>query len=103
MCIGKEYSDIKTFNFSVTQGGVLSPTLFNFYSSTISSMVFTDIEINTFGDDYSLQKNFTPGGTEEITSITNLDQVLKLKHDWMKGNRLKMNDRKTEFIILGSK
>ena len=74
MCAGKEYSDIKTFNFSVPQGGILSPTLINCYSSTIASRVLSDIGINAFADDHSLQKDFTLGGPEEITSITNLEQ-----------------------------
>ena len=103
VCVGKEYSDIKTFNFSVPQGGTLSPTLLNCYSGTITSKVLTDIGINAFADDHSLQKEFTPGGPEEITLLTRLEWVLKLMCDQMNGNRLKMNDSKTEFIILGSR
>ena len=98
-----EYSDIKTFNFSVPQRRILPPTLFNCYSITLSPMVSTDIGINAFADDYFLHKYFIPSGPEEITSIPNSEQVLKLIHDWMNGNRLKMNDSKTDFIILGSR
>ena len=65
--VGKEYLDVKIFNFLVPQGGILSPTLFNYYSSTISTMVLTDIGINAFSDDHSLQKDFTHGGPGKIT------------------------------------
>ena len=103
VCVGKEYPDIKTFNFSVQQGGILSPTLFNCYSSTISSMVLTDNGINAFADDHSLQKYFIPGGSDGTTSKTNLEQTWKSVCDWMNGNRFKINYSKTEFIILGSR
>ena len=66
-------------------------------------MVSTDIGINAFADDYSLQKDFTPGGPDKTTSLTNLEQALKSIHDWMNGNRLKMNDSKTKFFILESR
>ena len=63
----------------------------------------TDIGINAFAGEHFLKTDFNPGGPEEITSITNYKQVLKLMHDWINGYRLKMNDSKTKFIILGSR
>ena len=66
-------------------------------------MVSTDIGINAFADDHSLQEDFTPGGPDEATLINNSKHVLKSMHDWMNGNRLKMNYSKTEFIIPGSR
>ena len=103
VCARKYYSDIKTVNFSVPQGGILPPTLFNCYSSIIPSTVLTDIGINAFADDHSLQNDFTPGGPDEITLITNFEQVLKLICHWMNGKRLKMNNKRTKFITLGSR
>ena len=64
-CVGKEYFDVKTFNFSVPQGRILSSILFNCSPSTIWSTILTDTGINAFADDHSLQKDFTPGGPRD--------------------------------------
>ena len=35
----------------------------------------TGIVINAFADDHSFQEDFTPGGPDKITLITNLEQI----------------------------
>ena len=90
----------KIINYSVPQGSLLSPVLFNAYCSTLVEVIPTGISINGFADDYSLQKSCKPGTKSEIETVELLETSMNEVDYWMKENRLKLNPNKTEFIIL---
>ena len=50
----------KIMNFSVPQGSLLGPILFNSYCSTLWDIIPTNKDLNSYADDHSLQKNFKP-------------------------------------------
>ena len=59
-------SNIKTINFSVPQGSILSPTLFNCYVSTLMEII-TENEDNFmsgYADDHALINTFHPENTD---------------------------------------
>ena len=88
--------------FSIPQGSINGPVLFNSYSSTIQSVIDQSIKINAFADYHSLQKEFSPIPTEEIAVVSQLQNNLDQINSWMNENCLKLNPRKTEFILFGS-
>ena len=59
--IKESYSSRKDLPFSVPQGSILGPTLFNIYASTLAETIPDDISLNGFADDHSLQHQFEPG------------------------------------------
>ena len=62
------------------------------------------IDLHGFADDHPHKKGF-PGNSREseVKTIKDLEECATRSKSWMDGNRLKMNDGKTEFIMFGSK
>ena len=95
-------SNTKTINFSVPQGSILGPILFNCYVSTLMEIIYENEEnfMSGYADDHALINNFHP---ENIDISPKLVSNISCIKDWMNRNQLKMNGAKTEFIIFGSK
>lgn len=89
--------------FSVPQGSISGPTLFNLYASTLGDSIQDDITLNGFADDHTLQCQFQPGTVHEDRAIVSLQETLININEWMNLNRLKMNPDKTEYILFGSR
>ena len=102
LCIGNDYSEIKTVNFSVPQGGILSPCLFNSYSITIDTVIPSEISINAFADDYFPQKSIVPCKKEEEKTMNMIESTMNNIDEWMGSNQLKINASKTELILYGT-
>ena len=97
-------SDYKNTNFSVPQGSILGPVLYSAYASPLGGVINAfDINVMGYADDHALYKAFTPKGELERDAILNLERCLSEVHSWMNSNKLKLNPRKTEFILFGSK
>ena len=99
--VGKEYSKIMEFCFSVPQGSCAGPQLYSAYASTLPEAVDNSLGIHGFADDHAVKKDFTIG-REEQTTINLIETNATSINTWMDKNRLKMNQSKTEFIIFGS-
>ena len=95
-------SGTKTINFSVPQGSILGPTLFNCYVSTLMVIIPENDEnfVSGYADNHALINNFHPEDTDISSKLVSNISYVK---DWMNRNQLKMNDAKTEFIVFGSK
>ena len=76
VCIGNDYSETITFNFSVPQDRILSPYLFNSYSNIINTAIQSEISIYAFADDHSLQKSFLPCKKEEEKTMNILESTM---------------------------
>ena len=62
------------------------------------------IDLRGFADDHAYKKGFSGNSREsEVKTIKDLEQCATRIKSWMDGNRLKMNEGKTEFTMLGSK
>ena len=117
--------------FSVPQGSCAGPTLYSTYVSTLREVIQDPlsqpegtisqipasrsdstwqlssrrpIDLHGFADDHTYKKGF-PGnlGESEVDTMKDLEQCATRIKSWMDGNRLKMNDGKTEFIMFESK
>ena len=109
--IGKDYSEKKSLDFSVPQGSCVGPVLYLSYAASISDVVsdVSDegdprlISIIGFTDDHAMKKSFIPTlEDDEEVCIANLQACLSRVKEWMDSMRLKMNEGKTKFIIIGS-
>ena len=83
----------------VPQGSVLGPDFFTDYISPVEDLVCSfGMFMHGYADDTQIYTSFSPG-FDELSALERLSSI----RSWMKGNKLKLNDNKTEVIILGSR
>ena len=99
--IGQLTSKTVEIDFSVPQGSILGPILFNYYVSTLIEIIpeSKDSFLSGYADDHAMIHSFSPDNNNIKQNIEN--DIGKIK-TWMEENQLKMNDAKTEFIVLGT-
>ena len=103
--IGQDSSDAANLSFSVPQGSICGPILYTVYASTISNYI-EDYQVSILGyaDDHSIYDSFNPNcSMSENAIMSNTESCLVSINEWMNLNRLKMNNEKTEFMLLGSR
>ena len=98
--VGHLTSKMVEIDFSVPQGSILGPILFNCYASTLMEIIpdRKDSFLSGYADDHTIIHSFNPD--DNINQIIEND-IDKIKM-WMEDNQLKMNDAKTEFIVIGT-
>ena len=106
VCIGDTKSEFRQLNQLVPQGSVGGPILFNFYCSTITSVIVEElaIELGAFANDHNLRKTFKPSVLDKEKEALNvmelcLDNII----EWMNMNQLNINPTKTEFMYMASR
>ena len=131
MQVGDKKSAPINLPFSVPQGSCAGPTLYSAYASTLREVIQDllsqpegsisqipasqssstwqvssrrPIDLPGFADDHAYKKGF-PGNSRQskVDTIKDLEQCATRIKSWMDGNRRKMNDGKTEFIMFGSR
>ena len=88
----------------VPQGSCLGPLLFVIYASKLFEVVKRHLpDVHVYADDNQLYISFKPGSkASELEAVTALqDCILNIK-TWMTADKLKLNDDKTELIVIGT-
>ena len=99
--IEKKISPEKHLLYGVPQGSVLGPILFTMYTQPLSEIFNKhDMSYHLYADDSQLYKCSVPGNIPLLISSTE-DCVRDVKN-WMEGNKLKLNDEKTEVMLCGN-
>ena len=87
---------------NVPQGSVLGPKFFKDYESPVGDIIRSfGLTAHFYADDTQLYISFAPGVNEEA-SFEKVEACIAEVRSWMASNYLKLNDDKTEFIVLGS-
>ncbi len=101
--IGNSYSSKKQLKFGVPQGSVLGPILFTLYSSPLSEAIGDRMNYHCFADDTQLYLGFSPNSNNDQANAKEImENCIRQIKDFMTKNKLKLNDDKTEFMIIGS-
>ena len=89
----------------VLQGSVLSPILLTLYTSPVGDICREhDVSFQSYADDQQIYLSFSPiqpGGKDKCLQF--LGACISNIHLWMRTNLLKLNDDKTELIVLGTR
>jgi len=89
----------------VPQGSRLGPLLFTLYTANLIIIVqikFPSISCHCYADDTQLYISFKPDAIAQVQSISILEACVKYVRGWMFQNKLKLNDGKTELLIIGT-
>jgi hypothetical protein len=94
-------SSEQELNCSVPQGSVLGPNEYKDYNSPVADIFRKyGMDYHQYADDTQVYIAFSPDtGEEEALEI--LESCLQDVWKWFATNYLKLNDQKTEFIIIG--
>ena len=98
--IGDSFSQEKPLERGVPQGSILGPILFCIYTIGLAKMLQgLGVEFKLFADDTQLYMCIT-----DIDSVTErLNHVLSNVKKWMDFKHLKLNENKTEYMVVGKK
>ena len=87
--------------YGVPQASVLDPILFTLYSQPVSDKIREhNISYQKFADDTQLHKASQP--TEFQCLVSDFEFCFLYVKAWMLSNKLKLNDEKTEAMLVGS-
>ena len=99
--IDGEKSSSKQLTCGVPQGSVLGPLLFSAYLSELGHVIREyDMSFHTYADDTQIYIAFKPD--EADITIQRLEQCITKIRTWMIESKLKLNDDKSEFILISS-
>ena len=95
-------SDPVNLLFGVPQGSVLGPVLFVMYTKPLLDLLDRKSILNqSFADDTQLYCSMPP--SEIISSVHTVEDCISDVKAWMNSNTLKLNDDKTEVLLIRSK
>ena len=97
-------SDSFNVSHGVPQGSRLGPLLFTLYTSKLIKNIqekFPNVSCHCYADDTQLYISFNPN-KEIQEKISVFETCIKYVRSWMLQNKLKLNDSKTEFMIIGT-
>ena len=88
-------------NFGVPQGSVLGPFLFILYTKPLTTLIRQhSISNQSFADDTWLHDSCRPDQID--TSVQSMQDCISDVKTWMTSNKLKLNDDKTECLLIDS-
>ena len=90
-------------NTGVPQGSCLGPILFIMYASRLFRVVKSQLpNVHGYADDTQLYLSFQPGlSMLQDNAVQAMEACISDVRSWMINHHLKLNDGKTEFIIIG--
>jgi hypothetical protein len=94
-------SKSKILNTGFPQGSVIGPFKYPMYTSELFSIAERHgICIHMYADDTQLYASFEPNDCKD--KMLKLEACIREIREWMEQNHLKLNDKKTEFLVIGN-
>ena len=87
------------------QGSCLGPLLFVLYFSKLFEITGCYLpNVNVYADDTQLYISFSPNDVDEqLNTLSAIKDCIAAIRSWMSEDKLKLNDDKTEFLLVGTK
>ena len=103
--VSGELSDRVKLECGVPHGSCLGSILFLIYVSTLFDVVEHHLpEAHGYADDHQIYFSFKPSDqTTQEEALQAIQNCVSDVRKWLLANKLKINDGKTEFLIIGSK
>ena len=100
--INNLFSNDVALPFGVPQGSVLGPLLYTLYTIPLGKIIQKhNLNYHFYADDTQLYLSVEPSCVNDL--IFSVEQCISDVKDWMEINKLKLNDDKTEVILLNPK
>jgi hypothetical protein len=100
--INSSVSDKIVLDFGFPQGSCIGPFGFKLYTKPLTEIAAKhNVHIHLYADDTQLYVPFNPDDSEE--ALNRIESCIEEIRSWMQINFLKLNDSKTEFLIIGGK
>ena len=88
-------------NTGVPQGSCLGPVLFTQYASPVFELIEDhDKSGHGYADDHQIYNSFSPEHC--VQNISSMERCISSIREWMSSMKLRMNDSKTEYILIGT-
>ncbi len=99
--ISESTSDDVDIQYGFPQGSCIGPFGFKLYTKQLTSIAHRHgVDIHLYADDTQLVKAFHPNDSK--SAMDQLEGCIEEIRQWMAAHYLKLNDGKTEFMILGT-
>ena len=99
------FSQSRYLSCGVPQGSCLGPLLFTMYASKFFDIIKGHLpRTHAYADDTQLYLSFKPDTTSsQSNAVDAMERCISAIRCWMIKDKLKVNDRKTEFILIGTR
>ena len=103
--VNGETSDCYPVPFGVPQGSCLGPLLFSAYASKLFEVIRLYLPNgHAFTDDTQLYLSFNPDNSlNEAEAVHAMEQCIRAIRAWMQSDKLKLNENKTEVMLIGTR
>ena len=98
-------SSLRELNCGVPQGSVLGPLLYVLYTSPVADIIKRqNLTYHLYADDTQLYVSFKLGSDDLLSSAkSSIEICVQEINNWMILNGLKLNEEKTELLLLSSR